>query len=261
MYIDSHAHLEMPPFDPDREDVIRRARDAGVRTLLNVGSADPGTDSLRRAFDLVERYDFMYTSVGVHPHEARRVTEADYDALLEASAHPKVLAWGEIGLDYHYDHSPRPVQQAVFRRQLQCARRLGRPVIIHTRSADEDTIAILREAAVAGPLRGILHCFTGGEALARAAVAMGFLISFSGILTFKAAGDLRAIAAGLPLDRVLIETDSPYLAPVPHRGRRNEPAFVVEVARTLAGLHGLPVEEIGRRTAENFRQFFRLPAD
>lgn len=258
MYIDSHVHLEMPQFDTDRDEVIQRAQDAGIHMMLNIGSAEPATDSLRRAFDLVERHDFMYTSVGVHPHEAMQVTESYYETLVTAAAHPKVIAWGEIGLDYHYDNSPRDIQRQVFRRQIDLARSINRPVLIHTRAADEDTIAILRGAAAQGPLRGILHCFTGGEALARTAVEMGFLISFSGILTFKTAQDLRDIAARLPLDRVLIETDCPFLAPVPHRGQRNEPAFVIEVAKTLGQLHAVPAEEIARKSTENFRRLFGI---
>ncbi|MBI1748429.1 MAG: TatD family hydrolase [Acidobacteria bacterium] len=258
MFIDSHAHLEMPQFDLDRRDMIQRAIDAGVQTILNIGSAEPGTDSLQKAFDLVERYDILYMTIGVHPHEARQVTEAYYESLVAASSHPKVIAWGEVGLDYHYDHSPRQIQRDVFRRQLQSARRVNRPVIVHTRAADDDTAAILREEWGQGALRGILHCFSGGEALAQAALAMGFLVSFSGIITFKGAHDLREVAGKIPLDRVLIETDSPYLAPVPYRGRRNEPAFVLEVAKTLAHIHNVAVEEIARHTRLNFQRFFQL---
>jgi TatD DNase family protein len=207
---------------------------------------------------LAEQYDFISTTVGVHPHEAKLVTDAFYEKLEQACTHPKVVAWGEIGLDYHYDNSPRDVQREVFRQQLRRARRRGLPVIIHSRAAEEDTITILRAEWGDAGLPGIMHCFSGSAELAQAAIDLGFLISFSGIVTFKTAGDLRQVARALPLDKILIETDSPFLAPVPHRGRRNEPAFVVEVARCLAQVKGIATEEVARRTTLNFKRLFKL---
>ncbi len=259
MYIDSHAHIEMENFDADREEVIARARAAGVQIIVAVGNGDVSKDSHASAFRLAERYPFIYTTVGVHPHEARLLDDRLYAKLLELARHPKVIAWGEIGLDYHYDNSPRESQQKAFRKQLGHARSLGLPVVIHTREAEADTLAILEEEWAGAGLPGIIHCFTGTRAFAEEVTTrLGFYISFSGVVTFKNSGDLRDTAEHLPVDRILIETDSPFLAPVPHRGRRNEPAYVVEVARQIAELRGLSVEEVGRATTENFKRAFRL---
>jgi TatD DNase family protein len=262
MLIDSHVHLDVNQFDEDREEVIARARTAGVEYMLEIAGSDIGAGSLPRGLQLAETYPFIYAAVGLHPHEASLYDEALEAVLLTASQHPKVIGWGEIGLDFHYDHSPREIQQAVFRRQLQLASQTGLPPIIHTREADEETIAILDEVWTDPEARergGVFHCFTGTHALAEAALARGFLLSFSGIVTFRSATELQEIAANLPADRFLIETDCPYLAPVPHRGRRNEPAFVRETAAFLAQLRGVPIEELIATTAENFRRLFRLP--
>ena len=261
MFIDSHAHLDMPLYDADRAEVIARAREAGVKTFLEIAGSDIAKGSLEVGLALAEQYPFVYAAVGVHPHEASLYDDALEQKLIEYSQREKVIGWGEIGLDYHYDHSPRDVQRRVFRRQLEVALERCLPVIIHTREAEDDTSSILREAwAERGghKIGGILHCFTGTQRLADAAVEMGFLISFSGVLTFKNAEELRAVAQSLPLEKILIETDCPYLAPVPHRGQRNEPAYVVETAAKIAELHQLTVEDVARMTSYNFRHLFNL---
>jgi TatD DNase family protein len=261
MFIDSHAHLDVPNYDADRAEVIGRARDAGVEIMLEICGSDVAKGSLEVGLKLAEEYPFIYAAVGLHPHEASLYDEALERKLLAMSAREKVIGWGEIGLDYHYDHSPREEQREVFRRQLELA--LGRrlPAIVHTREAEDDTIQILRESwADLGGTRigGIIHCFTGTQKLADAAIEMGFHISFSGVITFKNAGDLRAVARTVPMDRLLIETDCPYLAPLPYRGKRNEPAFVRETAARLAELKEVGVEEIARIASGNFKRLFRL---
>ena len=260
MYVDSHAHIEGPEFDLDREAVIQRARDAGVDIIVCVGNGEVAANSHAAAFRLAEKYPFIFTTVGVHPHEARLLDDDLYAKLKDLSQHSKVIAWGEIGLDYHYDNSPREVQREAFRKQLKLARERRLPVSIHTREAEADTLSILDEEWKQSGLGGVIHCFTGTRGFAEAAVEAGFLISFSGVVTFNKAVDLRETACSLPLDKILIETDAPFLAPVPHRGRRNEPAYVVETARALAELRGTSVEEIGRSTSENFRRLFKLSA-
>jgi TatD DNase family protein len=260
MFIDSHAHIDGPEFDGDREQVIQRARDAGVSTILNVGTGDPHSGALERSVELAEKHQDIYTAIGTHPHDARLFdaeVEKRITALTKQSA--RVIAWGEIGLDFHYDNSPREVQLKVFGRQLELAREAHLPVIIHTREAETETIDLLRSNWSGANLPGIMHCFSGSLALAQQAIELGFSISFSGIVSFKKAEDLRTIAKQVPLDKLLIETDCPFLAPAPFRGKRNEPAYVVEVARCLAGIHGLELEEIGRITSENFARLFRLP--
>jgi TatD DNase family protein len=258
MYIDSHAHIEGAEFDADREAVVQRALDAGVEIIVCVGDGEVAADSHAAAFRLAEEYPFIYTTVGVHPHEARLLDDELYAKLQDLSRHPKVIAWGEIGLDYHYDNSPRELQREAFKRQLRMARERRLPISIHTREAEADTLAILDEVWKDSGLGGVIHCFTGTRAFAEAAVERGFLISFSGVITFKKAGDLRDTARRLPMDRILIETDAPFLAPVPYRGRRNEPAYVVETARAVAELRETTVEEIGRATSENFMRIFKL---
>lgn len=258
MYIDSHAHIEGSEFDPDREAVIQRALDAGVEIIVCVGDGEVAGGSHAAAFRIAEQYPFIYTTVGVHPHEARLLDDNLYAQLMELSLHPKVIAWGEIGLDYHYDNSPRDVQREAFRKQLRMARERGLPVSIHTREAEADTLAILEEEWKGSGLGGVIHCFTGTRAFAEAAVELGFFISFSGVITFKKAEDLRETARALPIDRILIETDSPFLAPIPYRGRRNEPAYVVETARAIATLHGMEPDDLGRATSENFKRLFAI---
>ena len=259
MFVDSHAHIDGPEFDADREQVIDRAHAASVTAILNVGTGDPHSGAFERAIELGKSHETIYTAVGTHPHDARLYDdEAEEKTRTLIASGKRVVAWGEIGLDFHYDNSPRDVQVAVFKRQLRAARDLNLPVIIHTREAESETIDILKTDYDGAVRRGVFHCFSGSEDLAKQALEIGFMISFSGILTFKKAEELRNIARQVPLDRLLIETDCPYLTPVPHRGKRNEPAYVVEVARCLAGLHGLEIEGLAHVTTENFMRFFSL---
>ena len=259
MFIDSHSHIDGPEYDTDRDEVIARAVEAGVATMLNVGTGDPHTNVFDRAVELSEKQEGVYAAVGVHPHDAKLFDHKAERRLIDlARQSKKVIAWGEIGLDYHYDHSPRDVQREVFRRQLRIARELDLPVIIHSREADDDTITILREEISGYERAGVMHCFGGSLAMAMDAIELGFFISFAGNLTFKKAEDLRDVARQLRLDRLLIETDCPYLTPVPFRGKRNEPARVIETARCLGEIHGKDVEEIGRVTSENFVKLFRV---
>ena len=256
MFVDSHAHIDGEEFDADRDEVVARAREAGVRAILNVGTGDPHGGNFERAVALAEKYEGVYAAVGVHPHDARLYDEAAERLLLEFVRNRRVVAVGEIGLDYHYDNSPRGVQREVFARQLRLARGEGLPVIIHSREADEETLEILRAEYAGAERGGVMHCFGGGPALAEGALALGFYISFAGNVTFKKADALREVALAVPLERLLVETDCPYLAPVPHRGRRNEPAYVAATARFLAELRGVGVEELGRTTSENFARLF-----
>ena len=263
MFVDSHAHLDGEQFDADREQVIARAREAGVETIVAVGSGTgPGT--LDCGIRLAEKYEFIYASIGIHPHEAKLATDADFAELERLAKRPKVIAWGEIGLDYFYDHSPREVQQQVFVRQMELARAAKLPIVIHCRpsqdseNAWEDCLQLLQEKWAPGGFGGVLHCFTGTWQHAKRALDMGFMISFAGNVTFPKAQQIRDAAKEVPLDRMLIETDSPFLAPVPYRGKRNEPAFVKETARQLGELRGLSTEEMGRQTARNFYRFFSL---
>jgi TatD DNase family protein len=257
--IDSHCHLADETFAADLEAVLARAQAAGVErvlTILEAGNAKEAAQAAR----LEQLWPEVRFSIGVHPHQAHAFADDPGRAGTlvrdEFAGTPAARAVGEIGLDYHYDFSPREVQLAVFRTQVRLARELGRPVVIHTREADEDTIAILREDG-AGEVQGVLHCFTGGPALARAGLDLGLYISLAGIITFPKAADLRDTVRAVPLDRLLIETDSPFLAPVPHRGKRNEPAFVGRVAATLAELHHIDADDIARRTTANFHTLFR----
>jgi len=261
MFIDSHAHLDVPNYDADRAEVIARARAAGVELILEIAGSDVGKGSLAPGLRLAEEHKFIYAAVGLHPHEASLYDDRLEQILLDCSHHPKVIGWGEIGLDYHYDNSPRDVQRQVFQRQLELAIERRLPVIIHTREAEDNTIAILREAWFengGSEIGGIIHCFTSSQALAKAALEMGFYISFSGVLTFKTAEELRKVACIVPADRLLIETDCPFLAPIPYRGKRNEPAFVIETAQKLAELKRISIEEIARITNGNFRRLFGL---
>ncbi len=261
MLIDSHAHLDTPAFDEDRDEVIARAQAAGVELFLEIAGSDVAKGSLEVGIALAEKHDFIYAAIGLHPHEASLYDEALEQKFLTLAQHPKVIGWGEIGLDYYYDHSPREIQQQVFRRQLELALQVDLPVIIHTRDAEDDTIEILRDAYFQHDVKkrgGIIHCFTGTQTLADAALVMDFTISFSGVITFKNADALRAVAASVPKDRLLIETDCPYLAPVPYRGKRNEPAFVKETAMQLAALQNVSFEEIAAMTTANFKKIFRV---
>jgi TatD DNase family protein len=259
MFVDSHCHIDGAEYDGDRDEVIARARAAGVTTMLNVGTGDPHSGAFERALELAVKHKDIYAAVGVHPHDAKLFDDRAEQRLFDlARQSERAIAWGEIGLDYHYDHSPREVQREVFRRQLRLARSVKLPVVIHSREADDDTIAILGDELTDYERGGVMHCFGGSVEMARSALALDFFISFAGNLTFKKAEDLRAVARQLPLDRLLIETDCPYLTPVPFRGRRNEPARVLETARCLAELHGRELEEIGRITSENFAKLFRV---
>jgi TatD DNase family protein len=252
--IDSHAHLDMDRFDGDRDDVIARARREGVHTIVSLAMIDE-TDSYQRAFPLVAENDLL-TAVGCHPHDAKLFDAKGGEELLEELAsRNRVIAIGEIGLDYHYNLSTPERQQEVFRRQLRLARKLELPVIVHHRDAEADLAQILDEESVS-EVKGILHSFTASLATAEAAVNHGFLISFSGIVTFKSALALQEVARALPLDRILVETDCPYLAPVPHRGKRNEPVFVRETAAFLAKLKGISENDVEAATDTNFREFF-----
>lgn len=258
MFIDSHAHIDGPEFDADRDEILARAEAAGVSTILNVGTGDPHSGVLERAVELGRKHRSIYTAIGTHPHDARLYDDQAEARIRSLIKSEHVLAWGEIGLDFHYDNSPRDVQITVFKRQLRAARGVDLPVVIHTREAERETIEILQSDYAEAERGGVFHCFSGSLELAQSALELGFTISFSGILTFKNAAELRAVAKQVPLERLLIETDCPYLAPVPNRGKRNEPAFVVEVARCLAEIHGVEIEEMARVTSENFRRFFRL---
>ncbi len=248
--VDSHCHLDDEKYSEDREAVIERALAAGVDRMMAIGTGD-GPADLETAIRLADRYPGFYATIGVHPHDAAKATPDTFERMLDSATHPKVLAIGEIGLDYHYDFSPRETQRTVFLRQLGIAQEQRKPIIIHTREAWADTIAILR-AHYSG--EGIFHCFTGGPDEAREALGLGFHLSFGGVLTFPKAAPVREAALITPLDRLLLETDAPYLAPAPHRGKRNEPAFMIETARKLAALRGMAVEELADATTRNFER-------
>lgn len=254
MLIDSHCHLDDPRFDADRTEVLERAQQAGVGLALAIGSGN-GPPDLEAGIRLAEAAPWVYATVGIHPHDARLADPVALENLERLCAHPKVLAVGEIGLDYHYNHSPPETQREVFAAQLEIAKRTGKPVVIHTREAWRDTIDLLR-AHGRGP--GIFHCFGGAYEQAVEALDFGFLISFAGVLTFPKADGLREVAAKLPIERVLVETDSPYLAPAPHRGKRNEPAFVIETARMLAKVRQIALEDAVAATTANFVNLFQL---
>jgi len=257
MLVDSHAHLDDPRFDIDRPAVMARAHAAGLRYLLAVGGGT-GPENLEAPVPLAESHDWIYATVGVHPHDAKHFTEHHAERISKLAQRPRVVGIGEIGLDYHYDHSPREVQKSVLIRQMELARQAGRPIIIHCREAWPDLTEIIQAHWQWSGLGGILHCFSGSRQDAFTFLDWGFLVSFAGNVTYKKADDLREVAREIPLDRLLIETDCPYLAPVPYRGKRNEPAFVIEVARTLASLHRLSEEELGETVVRNFERFFGM---
>ncbi len=254
MLIDTHTHLDDVRYHDDRDAVITRAREAGVDAFLTIG-CDLATS--QAAVTLATRYPFVYASIGVHPHEVKHIGDGWYDEFRRLASNENVVAYGEIGLDYHYNHSSPKEQRERFREQVQLARELTLPVIIHTREAQEDTIAILKEEK-ASEIGGVFHCFSGDTWLAKAALDLGFYLSFSGILTFTNATILRDIAKNTPLDRVFIETDCPYLTPVPYRGKRNEPAFVSYVAQQLASIHGLSLDDVAKQTSDNAKRLFRI---
>ncbi|HVF31380.1 MAG TPA: TatD family hydrolase [Pyrinomonadaceae bacterium] len=258
--IDSHCHIDGEAFDGDRDAVVARAREAGVVAMLTVGTGDPHSDEIRKAVEVADRYDDVYASIGVHPHDASLyddAAEAHLIALVKSSN--KVIAWGEIGLDFYYDHSPRDVQRDVFRRQICTARELGLPIIVHSRDADDETVEILRDECSFDNFRGgIMHCFGGTPSMAQALMEIGFLISFAGNVTFKKAENLREAARVVPLDKLLVETDCPFLTPEPNRGKRNEPAYVAHTACYLADMYGVELDVLARRTTQNFQDFFGM---
>jgi len=252
LLVDSHCHLDYAPMADDVSGTVARARSSGVGTLLTIGTK---LKDFARVRSIAEASDNVFCSVGVHPHEAANEA-ADSERLLELAAHPKVVGIGECGLDYYYDKSPRDRQQENFRAHIRAASQSGLPLIVHTRDADDDMAAMLTDAAAAGPVKGVLHCFTSSKALAEKAIELGFYISISGIVTFKNAEGLRDIVRGLPLDRLLVETDSPFLAPVPMRGKSCEPAYVVHTAAKVAELVGVDRDALAAATTRNFFTLF-----
>jgi TatD DNase family protein len=257
MIIDSHVNLHAPQFDEDRDAVIARARDAGVGLMVEISDR---LATFEATHGLAMTHDDIWCTVGVHPHEARHYEDLTADRLVELAARPKVVGIGECGLDFHYDLSPRDVQAAVFRQHVEAARRTGLPLVVHTREADETMAAILEDEQAKAPFRFLMHCYTSGPQLAEKAAELGGWFSVSGIATFKAAGEVREIIAAMPADRIIVETDCPYLAPVPHRGRRNEPAYVTHVLDKLAEIRGWSEEEAEARTTEAFFSLFdRIP--
>ena len=259
-FTDSHCHLDSAEFDPDRDAVLERARTEGVCTILAVGTATT-PESADSAIRLAGRYEGVWATAGVQPHDAHLAPEETFARIEALAKHPRLAAIGETGLEYHYQTAPRGAQREAFIRQLHIAGTAGKPVVIHSREAWPDTFAILAEHWAPYGLSGIMHCFTGGAAEAERALALGFYLSFSGILTFPRAAEIRAAARLAPLDRLLVETDAPLLAPAPKRGRRNEPAFVVETARRLAEVRGVGLEEIAAATSDNFERLCLLPVN
>jgi TatD DNase family protein len=251
--IDSHCHLDSSEFDADRDEVVARALDAGVEHMVAIGTGN-GPPDLEAGTRMADRYAPFYATVGIHPHDAAKAGKADFEHLIELLTHPKVVALGEIGLDYHYDFSPRDTQTSVFIHQMEIAAAARKPIVIHTREAWDDTAALLEKHWKPHGIGGIMHCFSGGPVAAKRALDLGFYLSFGGILTFPKALDVQAAAKETPADRILVETDAPFLAPVPKRGKRNEPALIVHTAQKLADLRGQSLEELGRATSENFRR-------
>lgn len=258
--IDSHCHIDGEKFDEDRDEVIQNALDAGVAAMLNVGTGRANDDSFEKTVQLAEKYNCVYGSVGIHPHDASEYSEEVEKRLINLTkSSDKMIAWGEIGLDYFYNHSPKDVQKKVFRRQINVAKELDLPIIIHSRDANDETVGILTEECSHETFRGgIMHCFGGTAEMAKNLIGIGFLISFAGNVTFKKADNLREAAKVVPLEKLLVETDCPYLTPVPFRGKRNEPARVVETARFLADFYEIEFEKLAEQTTKNFEGFFNL---
>lgn len=253
MLIDSHCHLDFPDLAEDRAGVVARAAAAGVAGMVTICTKFA---EFERIAAIAEEYRNIYCTVGLHPHEAEKEPELRVEDLLGHARHPKCIGIGETGLDFFYDHSPREIQATQFRRHIAAARQTGLPLIVHSRDADADTVAILRDEAGKGAFPGLIHCFTAGREVAETAIELGLYVSLSGIITFRNAEDLRAIARDLPPDRVLVETDAPFLAPAPNRGKRNEPGFVADTARALAELLGMDAAELAERTTRNFFALF-----
>jgi len=254
MLVDSHCHLDFPDFAAELDAVVKRARQAGVGTMLTIGTKLRAFDGVRA---IAERYDDVWCSVGIHPHEAAEEPIDEASALVERARHPRVIGIGEAGLDYFYEHSPKDDQRRNFRAHIAASRETGLPLIVHARDADADLCQILAEEQARGAFPGLIHCFSSTEKLARTALDLGMLISISGIVTFKKADELRAIVADVPLDRLLVETDAPYLAPMPYRGKRNEPAHVVHTAAAVAALKNVEPERLAAQTTENFFTLFK----
>jgi TatD DNase family protein len=263
IFVDSHCHIDGDAFDSDRDEVVQRAKDAGVKAMLTIGTGNPHNGEIAKAVRVAEKYENVFASVGVHPHDAKLYDDDAENNLKElVKLSEKVIAWGEIGLDFYYDHSPRDVQTEVFRRQIRTAKDLNLPIIIHSRDANDETVEILRGECAGENFRGgIMHCFGGTPEMAHDLMEIGFMISFAGNVTFKKAENLREAARVVPLDKLLIETDCPFLTPVPFRGKRNEPSFVVHTARFLADLYGVELEVLAEKTTGNFIEFFGLDSE
>lgn len=255
--IDSHCHLDSPEFESDLDQVVQRAQAAGISRMITIGCLGSRAETPSRLLQILDRYPMVAAACGVHPHDARHYDDPIEEALMELLKHPRVVALGEIGLDFHYDFSPRNTQQEVFRRQISVAREAGKPVILHTRQADLETAQVLAEEFPAGgDGSGILHCFPGSEELERIGLERGFSFGFGGVVTFRKADAVRLSLTRVPADRLVLETDAPYLAPVPFRGKRNEPAFVRQVAEDVAGLRGMTLEEVADLTTANCLRLF-----
>lgn len=258
IFIDSHCHIDGKAFDGERDEIVQRAKAAGVKAMLNIGTGNPHDGEIARAVEVAELYENVFASVGVHPHDAKLYDDEAEETLVNLTKSEKVIAWGEIGLDYYYDHSPRDVQREVFIRQIRKAKELDLPIIIHSRDADDETVEILTKECSYEGFRGIMHCFGGTAEMAESLMKLGFLISFAGNVTFKKAENLRDAAKVVPLEKLLIETDCPFLTPIPFRGKRNEPAYVIHTAQFLADFYGVELEKIANQTSRNFLKFFRL---
>ncbi len=253
MLVDSHCHLDFPDFEDELDDVVARAGDAGIDYMLTICTHVTKFDQVR---DVARRYANMWCTVGIHPHNAEKEPETAAETLMAMAADPKVVAFGETGLDFFYEHSPRQRQETSFRNHIEASRRTGLPIIVHARDADDDMIRILRDEHAKGAFPGVIHCFSSGPELASVAVELGLYISISGIITFKTADELRETVTNVPVERLLVETDSPYLAPVPKRGKRNEPAFTAYTAEKVAELKGLDIDALARITTDNFFSLF-----
>jgi len=260
IFVDAHCHIDGVTFDADRDEIVGRANEADVKMMLTVGTGNPHNGEIGRAVEVAERYENVFASVGVHPHDAKEYDEKAEAHLIELiKSSKKVVAWGEIGLDFYYEHSPREIQRKVFIKQIRVARKLDLPIIIHSRDANDETVEILTEECGGENFRGgVMHCFGGKPAMAEKLMSIGFLISFAGNVTFKKADNLREAARVVPLDKLLIETDCPFLAPVPNRGKRNEPSFVVHTARFLADFYGIELEKLAKQTTYNFTKLFKI---
>ncbi|MEP7039437.1 MAG: TatD family hydrolase [Acidobacteriota bacterium] len=259
IFIDSHCHIDGEQFDEDRDEVVERANAAGVKLMLTIGTGNPHNGEIEKAVEVAEQYENVFAAVGVHPHDAKLYDDKAENRLIKLAKNEKVIAWGEIGLDFYYDHSPHEVQIDVFKRQIKIANELDLPIIIHSRDADKETVEVLTEECSDKNFRGgIMHCFGGTAEMAQKLMSIGFLISFAGNVTFKKAENLRDAAKIVPLEKLLIETDCPFLTPVPFRGKRNEPAFVVHTAQFLADFYGVELENLANQTTNNFLDFFKL---